>query len=83
MKKKDNSQAPAQTGRTLHSLALSQQDDPKPLTGEEFLLLKGFRDLEPRFREMVLNTVSMQASRCIARRGPMLKLVASEGRARP
>lgn len=82
MKKNDNSPT-TRNVHTLQSIKRSHENDPPLITGEESLLLKAFRDLEPKFKTMVLAVVTEQAAACLSRRRPTLKLVASEGRARP
>nr|WP_198983032.1 hypothetical protein [Herbaspirillum sp. ASV7] len=76
MKKNDNSPTTGNV-RTLQSITRSHQNDPLLLTGEESLLLKAFRDLDPTFKTMVLAVVTDQAAACLSRRRPALKLISS------
>ncbi|QDD65571.1 hypothetical protein EJD96_16100 [Herbaspirillum seropedicae] len=81
MKKNDNS-PPTRNVHTIQSIKWSHENEQSRITGEESLLLKAFRDLEPKFKTMVLAVVTDQAAACLSRKRPMLKLVSSQGESR-
>jgi len=81
MNKKHDSRS--RTRPQLHVQLHGETDLSRGLvSSDEFLLLKGFRALEPNVKSMVLATVSAQAADCLARKRPTLKLVSAEGKPR-